>query len=101
MAAEDPGDRHAYLEEQIARQKRGEPVDVDWVRAELGRVRDEQQKKLADSQRHLRWLVIGSGILFCALWVAGNIVNHRDPGLIVPIVVIAALAIWTLTRRRR
>jgi Flp pilus assembly protein TadB len=101
MAAEDPGDRHAYLEEQLARQKRGEPIDVDWVRAELGRVRDEQQKKLAAAQRHLRWLVIGSGISFCALWVGGNIVNHRDPGLIVPIVVIAALAIWALTRRRR
>jgi Flp pilus assembly protein TadB len=101
MAAEDPGDRHAYLEEQIARQKRGEPIDVDWVRAELGRVRDEQLKKLAASQRHLRWLVIGSGILFCALWVGGNIVNHREPGLIVPIVVIGALAIWALTRRRR
>ena len=33
-------DRQAYLAEQIERQKRGEPVDVEWVKAELGRVRD-------------------------------------------------------------
>ena len=101
MAAEDPGDRHAYLEEQIARQKRGEPIDVDWVRAELGRIRKEQQQKLDATQRNLRWLVIGSAVLFCALWVGGNVINKRDPGLTVPLLVIAALAIWGLTRRRR
>ena len=38
----DPTDRKAYLEEQIQRQKRGEPIDVEWVTEELQRVRREQ-----------------------------------------------------------
>lgn len=105
MASDDHsatrGDRQAYLEEQIARQQRGEPVDVEWVKAELMRVRIEQQQKLAATQRNLRWLVIGTSLLLCALWIGGNLVNHREPGLVVPIVVIAALAAWSLYRRRR
>jgi hypothetical protein len=68
MATPDPRDRHAYLEEQIARQKRGEPIDVEWVRDELERVRLEQQRRMADTQRHLRWLVIGAALLMLVLW---------------------------------
>ena len=37
-----PSDRKAYLEEQIQRQKRGEPIDVEWVTEELQRIRREQ-----------------------------------------------------------
>jgi len=54
----DPRDREAYLEEQIARQKRGEPVDVEWVKAELQRVRANQVATLARTQRRLRLLVL-------------------------------------------
>jgi hypothetical protein len=64
----DPSDRKAYLEEQIQRQKRGEPIDVDWVTQELQRVRHEQVARLQASQRHLRWLVIGTAILLIVLW---------------------------------
>ena len=47
-------DRRAYLEEQIERQKRGEPIDVEWVRAELARVRQEQAAHRARTQRKRR-----------------------------------------------
>ena len=66
-------DREAYLNEQLARQQRGEPIDVDWVRAELGRVRQEQQQKLAASRRRLWGLVIAMAVLFIAMLLA----RHR------------------------
>src|SRR5579872_539150 len=101
MPSNDRRDREAYLNEQMARQQRGEPIDVEWVRAELGRVREEQQQKLASSQRHLRWLVGGMAVLFCVLWIAGNLAQHQGPRLLVPVVMIAALAAWGLYRRSR
>jgi len=101
MTSSDRRDREAYLNEQVARQQRGEPIDVDWVRAELTRVRDEQQQKLESSQRHLRWLVIGMALLFCVLWIGGNLVAHQNPRLVVPVVMIATLAAWSLYRRKR
>ena len=54
MSEEPPRDRNAYLEEQIQRQQRGEPIDVAWVHAELERVRLESQQKLVNSERRLR-----------------------------------------------
>jgi hypothetical protein len=77
MAPADPTERHAYLEEQIAKQKRGEPIDVEWVRNELERVRLEQAARIADTQRHLRWLVIGASILMLVLW-------YQNGGLTTP-----------------
>ncbi len=67
-------DRQAYLEEQIQRQKRGEPIDVDWVKTELERVRREQTATLASPQRNLRWLVIGAAAL-----LLGPVVEERRP----------------------
>ena len=55
MPPAEPSDREAYLEEQIARQKRGEPVDVDWVRAAaesgLGRLSGEEAAALIRQAR--------------------------------------------------
>jgi hypothetical protein len=104
MQGEDkspPRDRHAYLEEQIEKQKRGEPIDVDWVRAELGRVQEEAQRRITSSQRNLRWLVVGMGVLFCVLWVGGRVLENKDPKLLVPIVLIVSLAAWAVYRQRR
>jgi hypothetical protein len=77
MPPADPADRHAYLEEQIAKQKRGEPIDVEWVKNELERVRQEQTSRMADTQRHLRWLVIGAALLMLVLW-------YQNGGLTTP-----------------
>src|SRR5689334_9870894 len=59
----DRKDRKAYLEEQIQKQKRGEPIDVEWATEELQRIRREQVARLESSQRNLRWLVIGTALL--------------------------------------
>jgi hypothetical protein len=98
---EPPRDRAAYLEEQIERQKRGESIDVDWVRAELERVKNESQSKLAGSERRLRWLVLALGGLMCALWVAANVMRDGDPKLLAPIAAIVGLGAWGLYRARR
>jgi hypothetical protein len=100
MAVDEPRNRTAYLEEQIRRQQRGEPIDVEWVRAELSRVKAESERKLAASARRVRWLVTGMAALFCVFWIAGNLVNQGDPKLIVPVVVIVSLGAWGLYRRR-
>ena len=72
--SEDEGgkrpDRQTYLNEQIARQQRGEPVDLDWVREELLRVRQEQQARLAASRRRLWGLVVAMAVLFVAMLLA-------------------------------
>lgn len=101
MTADAPRDRDAYLAEQIERQKRGESIDVEWVRAELERVNREAQAKLAASQQRLRWVVLGMAGLLCAFWIARNVLNDGDPKPLVPIVVIAALTAWTAYRQRR
>ena len=101
MADVDPANRKAYLEEQIARQKRGEPIDVDWVRAELERVREESQEKVASSHRRLRWLVVAMAALFVIFWLAGNLVAKKDPWAIAPVVLIIGLAVWAVRRYRK
>jgi len=69
MADVDPSDRKAYLEEQIRRKERGEPIDVEWATEELQRVRREATARMQASQRNLRWLVIGGAALMLVLWV--------------------------------
>ncbi len=101
MSDDKPRDRHAYLEEQIERQKRGEPIDVDWVRAELERVRQESQEKVASSQRRLRWLTVAMAALFVIFWLAGNLVAKKDPWAIAPVVLIIGLAVWAVRRYRK
>ena len=92
VTAPGPRDRHAYLEEQIERQKRGEPIDVDWVRAELERVNQESRAKVGASERRLRGLVVVMAVLFGGFWIAGNVVQHNDPKLLAPIGLLVALA---------
>jgi hypothetical protein len=102
MAPDEPKrDRKAYLEEQIQRQQRGEPIDVEWVRAELERVNREAQQKMAASQKRLRWLVIATAALFGVFWLAHIWLEQRDDKLIIPITVVAALAAWAIYRQRR
>jgi hypothetical protein len=100
--ADDPvRDRHAYLEEQLQRQQRGEPIDVDWVRSELERVKREARDKVASSEKRLRWLVIFMAALFAVFWLAGNLLARRDLWAIAPIVLIVGLAFWGLRRYRK
>ena len=77
-ARPDKTDRKAYLEEQIQRQKRGEPIDVEWVTEELQRIRREQVARMQASQRNLRWLVIGAAILIIVLWARSG--GHARQG---------------------
>jgi hypothetical protein len=96
-----PEDRQAYLEEQIQRQKRGETIDVEWVKAELDRVRRQQASTLASTQRNLRWLVIGAAILLGILWIKNGGLS-RDGGLLtLGLILIGLLAAWGLGRRRK
>jgi Flp pilus assembly protein TadB len=100
MSPADPSDRQAYLEEQIARQKRGEPIDVEWVKGELERVRRQQAKTLASTQRNLTLLVILAAIVLIVLWFKnGGWSGPRSlPAL--GLVVVGLLAVWALRRRR-
>jgi Flp pilus assembly protein TadB len=100
-SSEAPRDRKAYLEEQIARQKRGEPIDVDWVKAELGRVRTEQARMMSSMQRNLRLLVVFCAALLLVLW-------FKKGGLAAPagvwtlgLILIGSLAAWVLGSRRK
>jgi hypothetical protein len=94
-------DRKAYLEQQIERQKRGDPIDVEWVRGELERVRREQTERMSASQRNLRFLVIGSGGLLLVLWLGRAGLDPRATLLVAAVALIVGLAAWTLSRRRR
>jgi hypothetical protein len=96
-----PEDRQAYLEEQIQRQKRGETIDVEWVKAELDRVRRQQTATLASTQRNLRWLVIGAALVLGVLWIKNGGLS-RDCGLLMlGLILIGLLAAWGLGRRRK
>lgn len=100
--SDDPArDRHAYLEEQMQRQQRGEPIDVEWVRAELERVKHEARDKVASSEKRLRWLVMFMAALFAVFWLAGNLMARRDPWVIAPVVLIVGLAFWGLRQYRK
>ena len=99
--APDPTDRNAYLEEQIARQKRGEPVDVEWVKAELERVRQAQAATMARTQRNLRVLVLVTVAVLLVLWLKNG--GFSKPGSlpIMGLVLIGLLAAFAVGRRKR
>jgi hypothetical protein len=99
--AEPDVDRNAYLQEQIERQKRGEPIDVAWVRAELERVRLQQATHAARTQRSLRWLTGVSGALLLVLWLRNGAFDQRNGALWLGGILVAALAAWAISRRRR
>lgn len=99
MADADPSDRKAYLEEQIERQKRGEPIDVDWVKEELLRVRREQNARLQASQRNMRFLVIATSLLLIVLWARKGATMDRTGFIMLGLVVIGLLAALALRGR--
>jgi hypothetical protein len=96
-----PEDRQAYLEEQIQRQKRGEAIDVEWVKAELERVRRQQAATLASTQRNLRWLVIGAAIVLGILWIKNGGLASGGGLFTLGLIMIGLLTAWGLGRRRK
>jgi hypothetical protein len=96
-----PEDRQAYLEEQIQRQKRGEPIDVEWVKAELERIRRQQKATLVSTQRNLRWLVIGAAIVLGILWIKNGGLSQGGGLLTLGLILIGLLTAWGLGRRRK
>ncbi|HVU50797.1 MAG TPA: hypothetical protein VHL80_08930 [Polyangia bacterium] len=97
----EPRDRHAYLEEQIARQRRGEPIDVEWVQAELERVRTEQARMAASVQRNLRMLVVLCATLLLVLWFKSGGLAGRGGLWTLGLILIGALSAWVLGSKRR
>jgi hypothetical protein len=100
MASDEPRDRRAYLEEQIERQKRGEPIDVEWVKTELERVRAEQTSMVTSVQRNLRLLVLLCAALLLVLWVKNGGLDARGGTWTLALIIIGALAAWILGNRR-
>jgi hypothetical protein len=100
-APPEPKDRQAYLEEQFARQKRGEPIDVEWVQAELARVRKEQARVTASVQRNLRLLVVLCATLLLVLWLKSGGVAGRGGIWTLGLILIGSLAAWVLGNRRK
>jgi hypothetical protein len=100
MTISDPPDRQAYLEEQIERQKRGESIDVEWVKGELERVRVAQAATLAASQRHLRWLVLSAATLLLILWIKNGGISRTGGLMSLGLVFIGLLAAWRLGQKR-
>jgi hypothetical protein len=101
MAPDEPRDRRAYLEEQVARQRRGEPIDVEWVQAELARVRAEQERVTASVRRNLRLLVGLCAALLLVLWLKSGGLEGRGGVWTLGLIVIGALAAWVLGGKRR
>jgi hypothetical protein len=99
--SQESRDRHTYLEEQIARQKRGEPIDVDWVQTELARVRAEQMRMAASVQRNLRLLVVLCATLLLVLWFKSGGLAGRGGIWTLGLILIGALAAWVLGNRRK
>jgi hypothetical protein len=101
MPPADPRDREAYLEEQIARQKRGEPVDVDWVKAELQRVRADQAATLARTQRRLRLLVLVAALVLLVLWFKNGGLSGSGGLPMLGLILVGFLTILAIGRRSR
>jgi hypothetical protein len=96
----DKTDRKAYLEAQIQRQQRGEPIDVEWVTEELQRVRREQVARLQASQRNLRWLVLGTAALLIVLWARNGHMLDRG-GLVTLGLIVIGLFVAFVVRGNR
>ena len=96
-----PDDRQAYLEEQIARQKRGEPIDVEWVKAELKKVRKDQADMMARTQRRLRLLVLVAAILLAILWIKNDGPSGSGGIPMLGLILIGFLATFALGRKKR
>ena len=105
MADDAPGgspdktNRKAYLEDQIQKQKRGEPIDVEWVTEELQRVRREQLARIESSQRNLRWLVIGAAVILIVMWARNGAALDQGGFVTLGLIVIGLLAAFVLRRR--
>jgi hypothetical protein len=97
----DTRDRHAYLEEQLERQRRGEPIDVEWVRAELERVRREQGAVQARVRRQLAALTILSAVLLAALWIGSGGLYRRGEVMFLALILLGGLTAWAMRKRRR
>ena len=95
----DRNDRKAYLEEQIQKQKRGEPIDVEWVAEELQRVRREQVARIESTQRNLRWLVIGTAVVLVVMWARSGAALDRGGFVTLGLIVIGLLAAFVLRGR--
>jgi len=80
----------------MERQKRGEPIDVEWVKEELQRVRREQIARLQASQRNLRWLVIGAALLMFVLWARNGGMLDRGGIVTLGLILIGLLAAFAL-----
>jgi hypothetical protein len=101
MADVEPKDRKAYLEEQIQRKNRGEPIDVEWVAEELQRVRREQLERLHASQRNLRWVVIASAVLMIVLWARNGGMLDKGGIITLGLVVIGLFMALVLRNAKR
>jgi len=80
----------------MERQRRGEPIDVEWVKEELQRVRREQIARLQASQRNLRWLVIGAALLMIVLWARNGGMLDRGGIVTLGLILIGLLAAFAL-----
>jgi len=98
-APADKSNRKAYLEEQIEKQKRGEPIDVEWATEELQRIRREQTARLEASQRNLRWLVIGAALILIVMWIRSGAALDREGFVMLGLIVVGLLAAFVVRRR--
>jgi hypothetical protein len=94
----DKGDRKAYLEEQIRRKERGEPIDVEWVAEELQRVRREQTARLQASQRNMRWLVIAAAALLIVMWAQKSGMFDRGGYVMIGLMALIVITVFLLRR---
>ena len=94
-------DRQAYLEEQIEKQKRGEPIDVGWIKNELEQVRKQQADKVASTQRNLRLIVLAGAILLFVLWLKNGGLASPGGTAALGLIAIGLFAVLMLGRKRR
>lgn len=100
MPPADRKDREAYLEEQIARQKRGEPVDVEWVKAELERVRADQAATISRTQRRLTVLVLVAAVVLAILWFKNGGLSRPGGLPVLGLIVTGLLVVFAMGRRK-
>jgi hypothetical protein len=101
MATEEPRDRRAYLEEQLERQKRGEPIDVEWAKAEYARVQAEMTRINVSSRRNLRLLIGLCAALLLVMWFKRGGFDSPSGVWTFGLILIGALVAWVLGNRRR